>query len=173
MRGQFRKFCAFEGPFDEFIYIDCDTVVLKDVYFTFQFLDRYAFVFSHSDLPQLRQWVWKDSIFAAQVLTEEQIVFAANTGFFASKAGHLSIREAETKLAEGLILVEHMELLCAEQPYLNYLIVTSGKPFTSLLRLQQSAPWCNMSLELWAGHKLPLRRRDRFRWILDRGATGL
>lgn len=152
--GQFRKLCIFDGPFDEFIYIDCDTVVLKDLYFTFQFLDDYDFIFSHSDLPDIRKWVWRDSIYETDALTADQIAFAASTGFLCSSRGSISLDEAEAKLPAGLELAPHMELWCSEQPYLNYLVVTSGKRRTSLLNLKKAFAGAHIPTELWAGSKV-------------------
>jgi len=151
-RGHFRKLCTFDGPFDEFIYVDCDTVVLKDLYFIFQFLETYDFVFSNSDLAHTRRWVWKDSIVESDILTGRQVSFAANTGFFGSRRGAITIDEAEARLGAALKLAPHMELLCVEQPFLNYLVVVSGKRYTSLLTIRnEAAPYCNLPLEQWAG----------------------
>jgi hypothetical protein len=43
-----------------------------------------------------------------------------------------------------------MELFCAEQPLLNYLIVSSGRPYTSLHVLNHRKR-LNIPLEIWAG----------------------
>ena len=67
--GQYRKLAMWDGPFDEFIYIDTDTVVLTDLDFVFAHLADFGFIASHSNLPQIRKWVWKDSIYDAGVLT--------------------------------------------------------------------------------------------------------
>lgn len=151
--GQFRKLCAFAGPFDEFIYIDCDTVVLRDVSFAFQYLSHFNFVFSHSDAPGLRRWVWRDTIRAADSsLSARQIAFSANTGFFCSRRGEIDRGAVQARLAAGVELAPHMELGCAEQPFLNYLVVTSGKRFTSLYTLSREAKHLNVPLELWAGN---------------------
>ena len=150
-RGHFRKLCAFDGPFSEFIYIDCDTVVVSDVSFVFQYSAQYDFVFSHSNRPGLRQWVWKDSIYESSDLVDDQIDFSANTGFFCSRRGAISIDNAEQDLSSAVALAPHMELGCVEQPYLNYLVVTSGKRYTSLLEIQRRAPLWNIPLEKWAG----------------------
>jgi hypothetical protein len=159
--GQFRKLCIFEGPFDEFVYVDCDTIILKDLYFTFQFLDNYEFVFSHSDLPDIRKWVWKDSIYETNALGPDQIAFAASTGYLCSSREALTLDEAEAKLPEGLALAPHMELWCSEQPYLNYLVVTSGKRRTSLLNLKNDSMGAHVPTELWAGSKISSHRAPR------------
>jgi len=160
VRGHFRKICAFEGYFDEFIYIDCDTIVLQDVSFVFEFLRDYDFVFSHSNLELLRRWVWKDSIFEAGSLTRNQIAFSANTGFFCSRYRAISLDNAEQDLEQAVKLSAHMELYCVEQPYLNYLVVSSGKRYTSLLELSSMPGNESIPLEKWAGGGFFSRMKD-------------
>lgn len=150
-RGHFRKLCAFHGSFEEFIYIDSDTVVLRDISFAYQFGDYFDFVFSHSNTPGLRQWVWKESIYDQGVLSDEQISFSANTGFFLSRRGAIDVSDAERDIEASVSLAPHMELRCVEQPYLNYLVVTSGRRYTSLLSLRCASRHWNIPLEKWAG----------------------
>jgi hypothetical protein len=150
--GQYRKLAMWTGPFDEFVYIDCDTVVLHDIDFVFGYLDRYEFVTSHSDMAEIRRWVWKDSITTTGLLTDAQISYAANTGFLASRRECLPRARVEARLPDALALADHMELICCEQPLLNYLIVTSGLRFTSLRRIaDETRAWFRIPAELWAG----------------------
>ena len=130
VRGEYRKFCIWEGAFEEFVYIDVDTVILSD----------YDFVTAHSNMPEISAMVWRPSIRDAGKLSSGQIEFAANTGFVTSKLGALSMEEIKGKTEEALQLAEHMELFCKEQPLLNYLIVTSGKKYTSLFVLDYRNP---------------------------------
>ena len=148
--GQYRKLAAWAGIFDEFIYIDVDTLVLKNVDFCFQFLPEYDFVLSHSNIETIRRWVWKESIFASGELLDDQINFAANTGFIISRKGALCRSQIASAAEKALKLAPHMELLCAEQPFLNYLIVTSGRPYTSLHVLKHKGG-LNLPEEIWAG----------------------
>jgi hypothetical protein len=152
--GQYRKLAMWCGPYDEFLYIDSDTVVLEPVDFVFDHLDGYGFLTSHSDMPHIRQWVWHESIYASGALTREQIDFAANTGFVASRRGLLDPREVERGLAAPLALRPHMQLLCSEQPLLNYLIVTSGHAYSSLFVDARSSGDTTIPLERWAGDDL-------------------
>jgi hypothetical protein len=157
--GQYRKLSMWEGPFEEFVYIDTDTIVLEDISFVFPLLEQYAFVTSHSNLPGLRKWVWKETILKAGRLTAAQIAFAANTGFVVSRRGRLTLSGVEAKLTDALELLPHMELLCTEQPLLNYLIVSSGLAHTSLLNLRRSGTFLDLPLERWAG--VPVGRVER------------
>ena len=152
--GQYRKLAMWRGPFDEFLYIDADTVVLESVDFVFDHLAGYGFLTSHSNMPHIRRWVWRDSVYATGALTPEQIDFAANTGFVAYRRGLLDPREVERGLAAPLALMPHMQLLCSEQPLLNYLIVTSGQAYSSLFVIAGSSGDTTIPLERWAGDDL-------------------
>lgn len=158
--GHYRKLAAWHGPFDEFIYIDTDTVVTSGVAYVYELLSEHAFVFSNSNIPETRKWVWKDTIYAAGALTAAQIAFAANTGFFCSSKGTLTIDDAERRLPGALAILQHLELHCIEQPFLNYLVVTSGKSFTSLWNIMVETRARNLPIEMWAGEKLRVLRTE-------------
>lgn len=152
--GAFRKLVCWDGPYEEFLYIDVDTVVLKNVDFAFSQLADHDFVTTHSNIPEIVKWVWKDSIHATGKLTPEQIAYGANTGFIASRRGLLGVEAAEKKLEAALELAPHMELLCMEQPLLNYLFVTSGLRYSSLLNAHYAGTK-NLYFEYWGGNPLP------------------
>lgn len=149
--GTYRKLAAWEGIFDLFAYIDVDTVVLDSVDFVFEHLKYGHYIASHSNLEQIRRWVWKDSIYETNLLTEPQIAFATNTGFFASARGMLPIKHCLAKVEGALRLKDSMELMAMEQPFLNYLVVSSGYNYTSLLVLRALGHSKNARLEFWAG----------------------
>jgi len=149
--GHYRKLAAWEGEFDRFLYIDCDTVVLHSVDFVFEHLARHDFLASHSNIPNIRKFVWRDSVYSTGVLTREQIRYSANTGFVASRTEALDLDQVEARLDGALALAEHMELICCEQPLLNYLIVTSGRPYTSLSSIAVKTGDWDIPQERWAG----------------------
>jgi len=151
--GHYRKLAMWKGDFDEFIYIDVDTVVLSNLDFVFGFLSEYDFVTSHSNLPDIEEWVWKKSIYDSQKLTVEQITYAANTGFIASGKKALASEDLTHKVECAVELLPHMNLLCKEQSFLNYVIVTSGKKYTSLHVLAMNNIYPDMKAERWAGDK--------------------
>lgn len=153
-QGQYRKLAMWSGPFDRFIYIDCDTIVQDSIDFTYDYLDTYAFVTSHSDMPEIRQFVWRDSIYRTGALTDEQIGYATNTGFVCSRRGLIDPRRVLRDVAEPLALAPHMELMCMEQPLLNYLIVTSDRPYSSLHAIARATRDDDIPQEQWAGHDI-------------------
>jgi hypothetical protein len=149
--GTYRKLVAWEGIFDAFIYIDVDTVVIESVDFAFEYLKHGDYIASHSNLENIRCWVWKDSVYATNLLTPPQIEYSANTGFFVSRRGLLPMKHCLAKVSGALELKDSMELDCMEQPFLNYLIVTSGYSHTSLLQLLIAGIAPAAKLEWWAG----------------------
>jgi hypothetical protein len=151
--GHYRKLAIWNGPFDEFVYIDIDTLVLKNIDFVFRMMDHYDFVTSCSNMPSTEKWVWKESIYKSEVLNQVQIKYAANTGFIVSKKNAISLDDIRSGLPHALQLKDHMELGCIDQPFINYLIVTSKKRFTSLYVLLDSPLYPENYIEFWAGNK--------------------
>jgi hypothetical protein len=158
--GHYRKLAAWEGCFDEFIYIDSDTIILENIDFVFDHLKEFSFLTSHSDIPQIRKFVWKESIDGTGKLTPRQLSFAASTGFVASKRACLGLSDVLRRLPAAIELSDHMELSCCEQPFLNYLIVTSGMPYTSLHTIAQITEAWDMPQERWAGDSSGVVVRD-------------
>jgi hypothetical protein len=143
---------VWEGLFDTFAYIDVDTVVLDSVDFAFEQTKQAHYLASTSNLDGLRRWVWKDDIYETHLLTKRQIAYSANTGFFVSVRGLLPMRHIFAKLNTALELKRNMVLHCMEQPFLNYLVVTSGYKYTSLWRLHMSGIVPDVKIEWWAGN---------------------
>ncbi|MGB3495413.1 MAG: Npun_R2821/Npun_R2822 family protein [Elainellaceae cyanobacterium] len=125
--GMHRRFCGFDGPFDRFIYLDADTLVLDSLRPIFDGLTDHDFVvydFQHKDLTHVFQ---HDSpqlyeVFAAERLERE--LFCA--GMYASKQGIFS----DDQLAELLQQLRHgeVELLygnAPDQSILNYMVLRS------------------------------------------------
>ncbi len=150
VHGAYRKLAIWEGPFDEFIYVDVDTVVLANIEFAFNFLGNYGCLTSHSDLPNLVQFVWKKSIIEKRILSFRQLSFSANTGFITSRRNFITLGSVFEKLEIAISLKEDMVLTCQEQPFLNYLIVTAAQPYSSLLKLLWEGHE-DIMLEMWAG----------------------
>lgn len=149
--GTYRKLVVWEGIFESFIYIDVDTVVTDSIDFAFEYLKHGDYVASHSNLENIRRWVWKDSVYKTNLLTAPQIEYSANTGFFVSRHGLLPMKYCMAKVRGALELKDSMELYCMEQPFLNYLVVTSGISYTSLLQLLIVGIAPGVKLEWWAG----------------------
>ena len=152
--GQYRKLAMWEGEFDEFVYMDVDTVVLHNLGFVFEFLCEFDFLNSHSNIPGIRKWVWKDSIFQVNALTREQIQYSGQMGFIASHKGSIDFEGLDARVSAAIPLAPHMELMCTDQPFLNYLVVTSGKLYTSLYAITRQQARTDIPLERWGGSSL-------------------
>ena len=147
----YRKLAMWEGEFDQFIYIDVDTVVLSSIEFVYPYLKEYGFITSHSNMPDGRRWVWRDSIEQTGKLTDSQIAFSANAGFIASRKGALSVDLAEQSLPGAIDMAPHMFLEALDQSFTNYLIVTSQYKYSSLLTISRQLGLMDMPAEQWAG----------------------
>lgn len=149
--GHYRKLLAWKTTFDEFIYVDVDTVILQGLSPVFQYLSISDFILGTSRMQSTRRWVWKPTITNSSILTQEQIEYAGNTALICSRRDALSLDIVEAKMEVALRLAAHMELRCFEQPLLNYLIVTSGQRYTSLTELRRSRAFPDVPAEVWAG----------------------
>lgn len=134
--GDYRKLAIWGGPFDEFAYIDT----------------------SHSDIPGIQKFVWRELAQLRRHLSEKQVGFSANPGFIVSKASEISLAKMEADLERVLQLRSCVELTRMELPLLNYLIVTCGRPFTRLRQLNRENPFACFPEERWAGGRIGLVR---------------
>ncbi|MFC1719823.1 cellulase family glycosylhydrolase [Pseudomonadota bacterium] len=148
---RFRKLAMWQGMFDQFIYVDVDNLVLEDISHLFSLLDTYGFVVCESDCEENIKWSWKDSIFSSGLLTRQQIAFAGNTSFIVSRRGVIDPDDVLANISKVEALVPHMELYCGEQPLLNYLIVNSGQPHTSIWELARQGMYPDIGVGYWAG----------------------
>jgi hypothetical protein len=153
VRGHYRKIAAWGGIFEEFIYIDIDTIVLRPVDFVFPLLRDYDVVTAHAGEPGSRKFVWHDTIRPGLELTQVEIDYATNTGFIASKRGLFDPYGIDALVERAKALAPHMELLCMEQPLLNYLLVKSTGRFTSIRQLNEGRTDEKLPCEAWAGDR--------------------
>jgi hypothetical protein len=141
----------WEGPFDEFTYIDVDTIVMSSFGPLYDWLDDYAYIAGHSNIAGSRKFVWNDSIYTTGVLTSEEIEYAAGGGFFISKKNLWDWTVMERLVERAFTLRSHMASAGVDQPLLNYIVFKSGKHYTSLYTLGQADPALAVPQECWAG----------------------
>jgi hypothetical protein len=126
--GAHRRFCAFDGPFDRFIYMDADTLAMSSLDHVFQKLDDhdwvvYDFQFKNAskiynlDIPQLY------TLFSQERVQSE--VFCS--GFYGAKRGLFDESQRE-ELLKHLKSGDYQYLYrgAGEQPLLNYMVMRSG-----------------------------------------------
>ena len=136
--GTHRRLCAFDAPFDQFLYMDADTLLLNSVEPIFAKLEEFDWVvydFQYRDLSHVYE---VNSEKLTQVFSENQLkseIFCS--GFYATKREIFS----QEKLEELLFNLENGEAeilykMAPDQTVLNYMA----------MRSQLSI--CNFALEL-------------------------
>ncbi|MBD1861637.1 MULTISPECIES: Npun_R2821/Npun_R2822 family protein [Trichocoleus] len=121
-----RKYCAFDGEFDKFIFIDCDTLVFRPLNHIFQKLDDYDFIVhdfqrktsSNKNTIDSFIEVFQDSYGSTDVLSR----YFHCSGFWGAKRGAITELDLEVflqDLASGEIRIFGDKL--SEQRLLNYM----------------------------------------------------
>ena len=128
--GGHRRFCAFNGPFEQFVYMDADTLLMSPLDVIFKKLDEYDcvvydFQFLHPEKvynvksPKLTQ------VFSQELIDSQ--IFCS--GFYSSKRGLFDQEKCQwllSNLQEG----GEPEILYprGDQPVLNYMFMRSEIP---------------------------------------------
>lgn len=126
--GIHRKLCCFDGPFERFIFLDADTLVMDSLDFVFKRLDRSDFIvydFQHKDVSHVynTKSTWLYRVFPKERIDAE--IFC--TGFFASKRGLFDGAGREQILSE--LKAGDAEILyprSADQSIMNYMVMKTG-----------------------------------------------
>ena len=132
--GTHRRYCAFDDPFERFIYMDSDTLVMSPFTLIFEQLqekDWVVYDFQHTDIshvydvssPKLTE------VFPTERLNHE--IFCS--GFYASKQG-LFDRDRTNWILERLRAgeAEILYIWSADQPLLNYMVMRTDIPSVNL-----------------------------------------
>ncbi|MBW4607186.1 MAG: sugar transferase [Hassallia sp. WJT32-NPBG1] len=126
--GAHRRFCAFDGPFDKFIYLDGDTLVMNSLATVFEKLEHYDWVVYDFQFTDVSKIYNPNSPKLLKVFEQSRIdseIFCS--GFYASKRGIFDADKRAWLLSqlqggEAEILYEG----AGEQPLLNYMVMKSG-----------------------------------------------
>ncbi|MBD3881087.1 sugar transferase [Phormidium tenue FACHB-886] len=125
--GTHRRLCAFDAPFDRFLYMDADTLLLNSVDSIFNQLDTqdwitYDFQFKdlshvYEDSPRLRQ-IFSDAELQSQIFC---------SGFYAAKRNLFDLAQqnwllSELKAGDAATLYP----MAPDQTVLNYMVMKSG-----------------------------------------------
>lgn len=124
--GMHRRYCAFDGPFEKFIYIDCDTLLFQPVDFIFSMLDEWDFIthdFQRKTSEKRGEVGHFYQQFSDQYPSEAQLLDRFHcSGFWASKRGAIDSDDLQYFLQElesSDIAVFKTDLF--EQIILNYM----------------------------------------------------
>lgn len=128
----YRKCCAFDGPFERFIYIDCDTIVFQPLDHIFKKLDEYDCVshdFQRKTSIRKNEVTRFFEIFQGVYKSEEELANQFHCGgFWAYKKGAISDNNLEyfrQELAKGDIKI-FSSTFFDDTPVLNYMNLKKG-----------------------------------------------
>ena len=126
--GAHRRLGAFSGPFDRFLYMDADTLLLKDVTPIFEQLDHHDWIvydFQHRDVSHVFNSNSEKLSQLAPPQYLERGIFCS--GFYAAKRGTFSQVQLDYGIAQ-LRSGEHDILYwqSADQSVLNYWVMRSN-----------------------------------------------
>jgi hypothetical protein len=134
--GTHRRFCAFDGPFDRFIYMDADTLLLQSPERLFTQLDSVDWLvydFQFSDLSH----VYEDGD-RLRTRFGDRLSEIFCSGFYGAKGGQFDpeIRAqllSQLQSGDGELLYP----MAPDQTLLNYMVMASG---LSAVNLAQTLP---------------------------------
>jgi len=124
-----RKYCAFDGPFDRFIFIDCDTLVFQPLDYIFPKLDDYDFiVHDYQRITSVRLqlvgnlWEILKPVYSDRYTPDTFADRFHCSGFWSARKGSISTKDLENILQDlknGEI--EAFKEMLTEQNILNYM----------------------------------------------------
>lgn len=139
-----RKYCAFDGDFKKFVFIDCDTLLFQPLDHVFSKLDQYDFVVH--DFQRISSLRRKDvnkyyKIFQTIYGSEDALALRFHcSGFWASKQGLISKEDLDyflQELSNGDVKIFGHWL--SEQMVLNYMTLKKNFRFYNFTLDEESA----------------------------------
>ncbi len=126
--GTHRRYCAFDGPFDRFLYMDADTLIMASVEFIFAQLqdsDCVVYDFQYNDPTHVYEVASGKltKLFSSERIKTE--IFCS--GFYASKKGLFDQDQRNwliSKLQDGD--AEVLYPMAPDQTLLNYMMMRSN-----------------------------------------------
>lgn len=125
--GAHRRFCAFDGPFEKFVYMDADTLVMNSLDAVFNKLDCHDWVVYDFQFLDPSKVYNLQSPKLLKVFDQKRIdseIFCS--GFYGSKQGIFDRATIELLLTQ--LKAGETEILysgAGEQPLLNYMVMKS------------------------------------------------
>ena len=113
----FRRYAAFWGPLDEFMYLDARQIVLADLEPFVTAPGEYGFDFMHYDCA-LDQ-VYEPGPFRREMLRQNR-ARGFNSGRWASRKGLFSMSEFEALAEEALEIRDQLNPRNTDQAFINY-----------------------------------------------------
>mgnify|MGYP001809833411 CR=1 FL=1 len=133
--GTHRRYGAFDGPFDRFVYMDADTLLLKPLDRIFQQLESDDFVvfdFQHTDISHV--YTTNQEILNRVFLDDHINRKIFCSGFYGTKQNLFTPEEQQQVI--NLLKSGEEEVLypfAPDQTLLNYLVMRLKKPASNLV----------------------------------------
>lgn len=113
----FRRYAAFWGPLDYFMYLDARQIVLADIKPFIETIENFGFDFLHYDCAI--DQVYEQGNFRQQLLRERR-GRGFNSGRWASRKGLFSIEEFEQLTENALKIRNQLNPRNTDQAFINY-----------------------------------------------------
>ena len=166
--GTHRRFCAFDAPFDRFLYMDADTILLNSADFIFSQLDQQDWItydFQFKDLSH----VYDQTPRLTQVFSDVQLSNIFCSGFYASRQGIFSSVQQDWLLSELQTGdAEFLYPMAPDQTVLNYMVMKSKLStynFALQLPPEQGTGCCVTSPGFVAQDNLLFDRNNRLTYL--------
>jgi hypothetical protein len=167
--GTHRRYCAFDGPFDRFVYMDADTLLMDALDPVFEQLDRVDWVvydFQHKDPTHVYA---VDSPVLNQVFSKQRVeteIFCS--GFYGSKRG-LFDADQRTQILDWLSgEADLLYPMAPDQTLLNYMVMRLNLPACNLALmppLEQRTGCCVTSSHFQAQDHILYDRGHRLTYL--------
>ncbi|MGK7873025.1 MAG: Npun_R2821/Npun_R2822 family protein [Xenococcaceae cyanobacterium] len=126
--GTHRRYCAFDGPFDRFLYMDADTLLMgpvEPIFAQLEHSDCVVYDFQHKDPSHVYELSFAKlaEIFPAERIQSE--IFCS--GFYASKQGLFDQERRDwliSKLQAGEAKILYP--MAPDQTLINYMMMRAG-----------------------------------------------
>lgn len=153
------KMLSWFGPFDEFIYIDVDCLVLNNLDGIFSYLDKYDFISCDFQYRRGIRYVFYPGIH--DVFTQTQLNQVFNSVFFCSR--RLWSRDQFIGLITSCLKnKDYLDFSeCNNQPILNYLVLSHVKRYINPCKRGFPGSWAGTTGYIQRGHHLYDREIDK------------
>jgi len=122
-----RKFCVFDGPFKEYIFLDADTLIMNNLDFIFNKLKTNGFIvydFQYKDVSHVYNI---KSTKLSEIFSDKELKNIFCIGFFASKKNLFSKEEIKSILNNLKKEINVLYPKAPEQSLLNYMLMKTNK----------------------------------------------
>jgi hypothetical protein len=140
--NQFRKQACWFGPFDQFLYIDTDTVVFTAIAKVLDYLDDYDFLcYDYQHKGGIRN-VFSPAVIDQGVFTEAELQDLFNCGFWASKKALMGEQDLYDAFRECAAHPDYFDFSekTSDQPIINYMILKRVPRRFNLVRQPGGGP---------------------------------